>query len=585
MASSGSLKTSAYDGRYLLFEWNVSNQNIQNNTTTIAWTLSGAGTASVGYYKAGNFKVVIDGKTVYSSTTRINLYNGTIVKSGTYTFTHGTDGTKTFKASAEGGIYTTAVNCTGSATFSLPAIPRSSTILSVSGNKITDKYSVKYSKAISTYNDTLQINVSGRSVSQKITNYSSGASFSLSDAVKKDIYSVGSQNVYLEFQLVTYNGSTKIGTSDIIKKSVTVNDSQPTIGDISYIDTNSKTVSITGDSTKIIKGYSTVRATIANVKAMNGANIQKIVSKIGDVTNTTTLTGSSSTNVAIDIGKVNVSEDSQLVVTVTDSRGLTATSSITVTVCDYEKPTANISCKRRENFYTETDLIVNAHISDIFGKNTETIKAYTKQADATSYGEAVNVTPGAATTLSLDNTKAWNVKVVVSDKLSSNTNVLYIEKGQPIVFFDRKKSSVGINCFPNDNESLEVLGKNIYKALYYQPGDTVTVSDIYCSGNTTSSNTKLYFSIPLAKSLDDVKSITLEEMKLNVRHGNGGYTLSNDYVTGGYDVLSDSSITVTNDIKTGTNMVTFILTKTSAYNGVNNTPETIQVHSIKFTCN
>ena len=482
MASSGSLKTSAYDGRYLLFEWNVSNQNIQNNTTTISWTLSGAGTASVGYYKAGNFKVVIDGKTVFNSPERINLYNGTVVKNGTYVFNHNKDGTKTFKASVEAGIYTTAVNCTGSATFSLPAIPRASTILSVSGNKITDKYSVKYSKAVSTYNDTLQINVAGRSVSQKIANYSSGASFSLSDAVKKDIYSVGSQNVYLEFQLVTYNGSTKIGTSDIIKKSVAVNDSQPMIGDISYIDTNSKTVSITGDSTKIIKGYSTVRATISNVKAMNGATIQKIVSKIGDVTNTTTLTGSSSSNVAIDIGKVNVSEDSQLVVTVTDSRGLTATSSITVTVCDYEKPTANISCKRRENFYTETDLIVNAHISDIFGKNTETIKAYTKQADASDYGAAVNVTEGETTTLSLDNTKAWNVKVVVSDKLSSYTNVLYIEKGQPIVFFDRQKSSVGVNCFPTRDNSFEVDGKTIedYIAARVQAG---TVS-FNCAANT-----------------------------------------------------------------------------------------------------
>ena len=482
MASSGSFKTSAYDGRYLLFEWNVSNQNIQNNTTTISWTLSGAGTASVGYYKAGNFKVVIDGKTVFNSPERINLYNGTVVKNGTYVFNHNKDGTKTFKASVDGGIYTTAVNCTGSATFSLPAIPRASTILSVSGNKITDKYSVKYSKAVSTYNDTLQINVAGRSVSQKIANYSSGASFSLSDAVKKDIYSVGSQNVYLEFQLVTYNGSTKIGTSDIIRKSVTVNDSQPMIGDISYIDTNSKTVAITGDSTKIIKGYSTVRATIANVKAMNGATIQKIVSKIGDVTNTTTLTGTSSSNVAIDIGKVNVSEDSQLVVTVTDSRGLTATSSVTVTVCDYEKPTANISCKRRENFYTETDLIVNAHISDIFGKNTETIKAYTKQADASDYGAAVNVTAGETTTLSLDNTKAWNVKVVVSDKLYSYTNVLYIEKGQPIVFFDRQKSSVGVNCFPTRDNSFEVDGKTIedYIASRVQAG---TVS-FNCSANT-----------------------------------------------------------------------------------------------------
>lgn len=584
MSSSGSFKTSAYDGRYLLFSWEISSQNIANNTTTISWTLSGAGTASVGYYKAGNFKVVIDGKTVFNSSERINLYNGTVVKTGTYVFNHNSDGSKTFSASAQAGIYTTAVNCTGSGSFTLNPIPRASTILSVSGNKITDKYSVKYSKAVSTYTDTLQINVSGRAVSQKISNYASGSAFSLSTALKKDIYSVNAQSASLEFQLVTYNGSTKIGTSDIIKKSVTVNDSQPIIGDISYIDTNNKTVAITGDSTKIIKSYSTVRATIASVKAMNGATIQKIVSKIGDVTNTTTLTGSAFTNVAIDIGKVNVSEDSQLVVTATDSRGLTATSSITVTACDYEKPTATITCKRMQNFYTETYLIANSHISDIYGKNTASIKAYTKEADATSYGSAINISDGEVTTLSLDNKKAWNVKVVVSDKLSSYTNALYIEKGQPIIFVDRMRSSVGINCFPNEDESLEVLGKNIYKALYYQVGDTVTVSDIYCAGSTTSSNTKLYFSIPLSKSLDDVKSITLTEMKLNVRHGNGGYTLSSEYVTGGYDVLSDSSITVTYNIKTGANMATFILSKTSAYNGINNTPETIQVHSIKFTC-
>ena len=153
-----------------------------------------------------------------------------------------------------------------------------------------------------------------------------------------------------------------------------------------------------------------------------------------------------------------------------------------MTVCDYEKPTANISCKRRENFYTETDLIVNAHISDIFGKNTETIKAYTKQADASDYGAAVNVTEGETTTLSLDNTKAWNVKVVVSDKLSSYTNVLYIEKGQPIVFFDRQKSSVGVNCFPTRNNSFEVDGKTIedYIASRVQAG---TVS-FNCSANT-----------------------------------------------------------------------------------------------------
>lgn len=176
-------------------------------------------------------------------------------------------------------------------------------------------------------------------------------------------------------------------------------------------------------------------------------------------------------------------------------------------------------------------------------------------------------------------------KILILDSIPLETakNVFLINN-QGIAF-----SSSGINgnftsAWAIDG-TLKVQGKNIYKALYYQADDTVAVSDIYCAGNTTSNNTKLYFSIPLAKSLEDINSITLTEMKLNVRHGNGGYTLSNDYVTGGYDVLSDSSITVTYDIKTGANMATFILTKTSAYNGINNTPETIQVHSVKFTCN
>lgn len=176
-------------------------------------------------------------------------------------------------------------------------------------------------------------------------------------------------------------------------------------------------------------------------------------------------------------------------------------------------------------------------------------------------------------------------KILILDSIPLETakNVILINN-QGIAF-----SSSGINgnftsAWSIDG-TLKVQGKNIYKALYYQADDTVAVSDIYCAGNTTSSNTKLYFSIPLAKSLEDINGITLTEMKLNVRHGNGGYTLSNDYVTGGYDVLSDSSITVTYDIKTGANMATFILTKTSAYNGINNTPETIQVHSVKFTCN
>ena len=114
MASSGSFGTSGYSGRYLTFNWWTNGRSIDGNYTDIGWNLVGSGNASASWYKAGNFKVVIDGETVYSSSTRINLYNGTTVASGTKRIYHDSQGNKQFSAYAEAGIYTIAVNCSGS---------------------------------------------------------------------------------------------------------------------------------------------------------------------------------------------------------------------------------------------------------------------------------------------------------------------------------------------------------------------------------------------------------------------------------------------------------------------------------------
>ncbi|MBR5593893.1 MAG: hypothetical protein IKW46_07470 [Bacteroidaceae bacterium] len=132
MAKSGSFNTSAktqdYGKLYLTFAWSIKSQDIATNKTVINWSLKGAGTTGNAYYKAGNFKVVINGATVYSSSDRIELYVGTTVASGTATIAHSTDGTKTFSASAEAGIYDYAVNCKGSGSWELDAIPRYGTV-------------------------------------------------------------------------------------------------------------------------------------------------------------------------------------------------------------------------------------------------------------------------------------------------------------------------------------------------------------------------------------------------------------------------------------------------------------------------
>ena len=132
MASSGSFNTNAYGDRYLTFNWSVASQDIANNRTTINYNLVGAGGGTGNWYKAGNFKIVINGTTVYetSQDDRITLYNGTVVTSGQFTIGHDGSGAKSFSASAEAGIYTYARNVSGSGSWSLPTIPRQANLTS-----------------------------------------------------------------------------------------------------------------------------------------------------------------------------------------------------------------------------------------------------------------------------------------------------------------------------------------------------------------------------------------------------------------------------------------------------------------------
>lgn len=135
MALSGSVSTTKYDGRYLKLSWTAT-QSVANNTSTIKWTLSAVGGNS-SWYKTGPVTVVMDGATIYSKSTRVQMYTGTIA-SGTKTITHKSNGSRTFLVDIAAAIYTSAVNCSGSKTFTLDTIPRNpgapSSVTATAGN-------------------------------------------------------------------------------------------------------------------------------------------------------------------------------------------------------------------------------------------------------------------------------------------------------------------------------------------------------------------------------------------------------------------------------------------------------------------
>lgn len=465
MASSGSFNTTGYQGRYLTFAWSVSSQNVANNSTTISWTLKGAGTAQSNWYRAGNFKVVINGSTVYSSSTRIQLYDGTLVASGNFTMTHDTAGNKTFSASAEAGIYTVAVNCSGSGSFTLPQIARAAQITSAPNFTDIQNPTINYQNSAGNSVSSLQAcisltgstdNIEYRDISKTGTSYT----FNLSEAERNVLRAAApnSNTLSVIFYVKTViSGQTYYSTAT---RTMTIVDAVPTMSNPTYQDSNSTTTAITGDDQKIIQKHSSLTIAIPAATAQKYATITKYQVVINGVTREQTAAGNMSW------GVLDVSSNITATVKAIDSRGNSVTKSMQITVEAWQQPYAVISCSRENNFYTDTVLNVSPTVSSLSGKNSVIIQEQHKKTSESAYSTLVNVPASTDTTIQLDNLYDWNLKIIVSDRLASTAYNITVQKGMPIVYYDRLKSSTGFNCFPTKENSVESQGLALDDIIY-----------------------------------------------------------------------------------------------------------------------
>lgn len=482
MATSGTFKTSAYDGACLQFDWMLKKQNIVNNQSVITWTLKGAGIKSGYWYMAGPFKCMINGTTVYQSNTRIKLYTGTVVASGELAIGHDANGSKSFSAYAECAIYTTAVNCKGSGSWSLPDIGRASkpslnTWPNNSPNfNIGDTIVVHMNRKSSVFTHTVVL---------KLGSYSYTIGTGVTDNISLDTDRIAS-NLYAqmpnsnsmtgEIAVTTYSGSAVIGTSSCTIIAHVVN-SNPTFN-VEYEDSNSKTVAITENNQYIIRNNSTLKISVNNAQALNSATLKTITAVINGNAYTGTLNGSTG---VVNVGAVNISSDAKVTVKLTDSRGNEGIREITVLVYDWNLPSAIIKLNRKNNYYSDSILNVNANYASIGGKNTVTIRYRTKKVSDSSYGSYATIQNNVDANFTCDNKYEWNVQIEVSDRIGKTTYNLILPKGIPITYTDILKNSFGVNCFPKHNNSLEVNGVCISTQVLYNSTNgtagTVTLSD------------------------------------------------------------------------------------------------------------
>lgn len=297
----------------------------------------------------------------------------------------------------------------------------------------------------------------------------------------------------------------------------TVNESAcaPAIGSFTYKDTTEATTAITDNDQMIVQGKSSVEYTVTGLSAKYSASVASVSVSVNSQSYALTISGTSATggNATINSG-TNVTATA----TVTDSRGVTYSKQITVTMVAYSDPTAIIKLQRASNYYSETVLNVDARYTTI-GSNQITISYKGRIAGTTPYTIQGTAQDGVDVNLTCDNQYAWEFSIVLTDSLNgSNTYTVILSKGMPLIFFDRLRNSIGLNRFPS--------------------GDYV--ADIHCMMQATgSSNTGTSISadtitqIPVTVPISVGDGFEISDGGIKVLH-DGVYKVSGSaYLTGG----------------------------------------------------
>jgi len=256
-----------------------------------------------------------------------------------------------------------------------------------------------------------------------------------------------------------------------------------TVTGITYEDINAVTLAVTGSKTYIIQNKSSLRVSIptgSQAQPKNGASIIKYVVTINGVDKSANF--SSSATVNVDYGLITNSANVTASIAAVDSRGLSTTVTLPITVVPYSPPTVNASPKRRNSFEANIDIPVSGTFSPITVVSTQKngLQAISGQTSAIQYRYRENVAgttfPDTWTNLTfpaptgatytattglevLDSTKNYVFEIRVTDKLTTTTVTKTVASGKPIFFIDSDKNSVGVGMFPRSEKALYTQGE------------------------------------------------------------------------------------------------------------------------------
>lgn len=312
----------------------------------------------------------------------------------------------------------------------LQTIPRASSVSGGSGN-IGEKTTISISRASAKFTHTLKYafgNLSGTIATGVTTSYEWTLPTSFYSQIPNA--KVGEGAISCD----TYNGNTLIGTKSV-KFYATAPESscRPTVS-ATIKDTNSTTIALTGNSSKLVKYKSTAQLVISST-VKNSSTISSVTVNGINV----------GTNSSITLNYSNVSADSFTIVT-TDSRGYTNTSYVlTPSFVNYVPLTVNARFFRPQPTTGEVQLTYSGnYFNGSFGSssNTLSITWKYKETTASSYTTGGTITPTlsgntiSSKTISLGTIfnyqKSYDFQLIAVDKLTNTTVNTVISVGLPV---------------------------------------------------------------------------------------------------------------------------------------------------------
>ena len=485
MAKSGSITTNESHGRSVKLSWSLSSQSVENNQSTLSWSITGAGSAS-GWVMTGGFKAVINGTTVYSTSTdtRIQLYNGTSVASGTTKITHNADGTKSFSLSIKAGVYTYAVSVTASGTHTLDTIPRASTVSATNAN-MGSASTITITRASSSFTHTLTYSFG--STTGTIVSKTTSTSVSWTPALTLANQIPNAVSGTCTITCDTYNGSTKIGSKTCTLTLTVPTSVKPTMTSVT--------------ATRVDGDVPAAWAIYVQNKSKATVKINGAAGAYGSTISSYSISGGgySSTASSFTTGFLTSSGTITFTAKVTDSRGrVSDAKTIRISVIAYSAPsfTSYLSQRATSAGVVNDDGtyirgLISYSYASCSGKNTVTCATYYKKSSASSWTNAnKRFSSGTAFTFgggAISTESSYDVKYTITDAFTTVTILDMVSTATVLMDFKAGGKGIAIGKVSEkdktleiaDSWELEVHGKKLIDYIY-------PIGSIYLSVNSTS---------------------------------------------------------------------------------------------------